>query len=48
MMKRIARFKDLMGSDGGLPDGKMLGCECILYNVIGFKPPETGDNAAHH
>lgn len=46
MMKRVARFKDLKGSDGGLPDSKMPGCERFLYNVIGFQPPETDDNAA--
>src|SRR3954453_6891486 len=39
MMKRIARFKDLKGSDGGLPDSKMPGCERTLFNVIGFQPP---------
>jgi hypothetical protein len=27
MQKRIARFKDLKGFDGGLPDSKMPGCE---------------------
>src|SRR5262249_20284973 len=27
MMKRVARFKDLKGFDGGLPDSKMPGCE---------------------
>ena len=30
MMKRVARFKDLKGSDGGLPDSKMPGCERML------------------
>ncbi len=39
MMKRVARFRKLKGSDGGLPDSKMPGCERILYNVIGFQPP---------
>ena len=39
MLKRIARFKDLKGFDGGLPDSKMPGCERTLYNVIGFQPP---------
>ena len=39
MMKRVARFKDLKGSDGGLPDSKMPGCERTLFNVIGFQPP---------
>ena len=55
MMKRVARFKDLKGSDGGLPDSKMPGCERTLYNVIGFQPPKgkggavtspVGDDAA--
>jgi len=41
MMKRVARFKSLKGSDGGLPDSRMPGCERILYNVIGFQPPKT-------
>jgi mannose-6-phosphate isomerase-like protein (cupin superfamily) len=46
MMKRIARFKDLKGSDGGLPDSKMPGCERTLFNVIGFQPPpDVGENA---
>jgi hypothetical protein len=55
MMKRVARFKDLKGFDGGLPDSKMPGCERTLYNVIGFQPPKgkggavtspVGDDAA--
>ena len=41
MMKRVARFRKLKGSDGGLPDSKMPGCERILYNVIGFQPPRV-------
>ena len=40
MMKRVARFKDLVGFDGGLPDSKMPGCERTLFNVIGFQPPK--------
>jgi hypothetical protein len=40
MMKRVARFKDLKGSDGGLPDSKSPLCERTLYNVIGFQPPK--------
>jgi hypothetical protein len=39
MMRRIARFADLKGSDGGLPDSKMPGSIRTLYNVIGFQPP---------
>ena len=45
MMKRVARFKDLKGSDGGLPDSKMPGCERTLYNVIGFQPPPGAGDA---
>jgi hypothetical protein len=54
MMKRVARFKDLKGSDGGLPDSRAPHCERTLYNVIGFQPPDdesgavispVGDNA---
>src|ERR671931_5948 len=45
MEKRIARFKDLRGSDGGLPDSNMPGCERTLFNVIGFQPPQgEGDS----
>jgi hypothetical protein len=39
ILTRVARFKDLKGSDGGLPDSHMPGCERTLYNVIGFQPP---------
>ena len=45
MMKRVARFKDLKGSDGGLPDSKSPHCERILYNVIGFQPPDDEGGA---
>ncbi|HSH06551.1 MAG TPA: cupin domain-containing protein [Burkholderiales bacterium] len=41
MMKRVARFRSLKGSDGGLPDSRYPGCERILYNVIGFQPPKN-------
>jgi hypothetical protein len=41
MLKRVARFKRLKGSDGGLPDSKMPGCKRTLYNVIGFQPPKV-------
>ena len=40
MEKRIARFSDLKGFDGGLPDSYMPGAERILYNVLGFQPPK--------
>ena len=40
MLKRVARFAGLKGSDGGLPDSKAPECRRTLYNVIGFQPPE--------
>jgi hypothetical protein len=45
MMKRVAFFRDLNGSDGGLPDSKMQGCIRTLYNVIGFQPPKDEGGA---
>jgi mannose-6-phosphate isomerase-like protein (cupin superfamily) len=45
MLRRVARFRDLKGSDGGLPDSRMPGSERILYNVIGFQPPPDGGGA---
>ena len=39
MMKRVARFAQLKGFDGGLPDSAMPGCERTLFNAIGFQPP---------
>ena len=44
MEKRVARFSNLKGSDGGLPDSYMPSAERILYNVIGFQPPEHEDS----
>jgi mannose-6-phosphate isomerase-like protein (cupin superfamily) len=46
MMKRVARFKKLKGSDGGLPDSKLPECRRTLYAVIGFQPPMGTQNAA--
>jgi mannose-6-phosphate isomerase-like protein (cupin superfamily) len=47
MMKRVARFKKLKGSDGGLPDSPLPECRRKLYAVIGFQPPEDrASNAA--
>jgi len=40
MMKRVARFRTLKGSDGGLPDSPLPECERKLYAVIGFQPPK--------
>jgi hypothetical protein len=45
MLKRVARFKDLKGSDGGLPDSTAPQCERTLYNVIGFQPPKDSGGA---
>jgi mannose-6-phosphate isomerase-like protein (cupin superfamily) len=44
MMKRVARFRDLKGSDGGLPDSPLPECRRRLFAVIGFQPPETGNS----
>ena len=45
MMKRVARFKDLKGSDGGLPDSPLPECRRKLYAVIGFQPPMSDSEA---
>src|SRR5262245_16990707 len=45
MMRRVARFADLKGFDGGLPDSKMPGSIRTLYNVIGFQPPPGAKGA---
>ena len=39
MMKRVARFRKLKGSDGGLPDSPLPECRRKLFAVIGFQPP---------
>jgi hypothetical protein len=46
MMKRVARFKDLQGSAGGLPDSDLPECRRTLYAVIGFQPPNAASDAA--
>ena len=46
MMKRVARFRRLKGSDGGLPDSKLPECRRKLYAVIGFEKPKTDSAAA--
>ena len=46
MLKRVARFKKLKGSDGGLPDSPLPECKRKLYAVIGFQPPEDRQNDA--
>ncbi len=39
MLKRVARFSQIKGSDGGLPDSQHPSAQRVLYNVIGFQPP---------
>jgi len=46
MLKRVARFKHLKGSDGGLPDSDVPECRRTLYNVIGFQPPAEKQSEA--
>jgi mannose-6-phosphate isomerase-like protein (cupin superfamily) len=41
MLKRVARFSRLKGSDGGLPDSPLPECRRKLYAVIGFQPPKS-------
>jgi len=43
-MKRVARFRKLKGSDGGLPDSKLPECRRKLYAVIVFQPPKDGNS----
>lgn len=45
MMKRVARFGKLKGSDGGLPDSKLPEARRKLYAVIGFQPPKKAGRA---
>ena len=45
MMARVARFKALKGSDGGLPDSPLPECKRKLYAVIGFQPPMSDSDA---
>ncbi len=45
MLKRVARFEDLQGFDGGLPDSNHPEALRTLYNVIGFQPPEGANEA---
>ena len=43
MNSRVARFDQLQGFDGGLPDSKHPDSIRTLFNVIGFQPPENDD-----
>jgi len=45
MMKRVARFKGLKGSDGGLPDSPLPECRRKLYAVIGFQSPDSTEKS---
>ena len=45
IMRKVARFRALKGTDGGLPDSTMAGCERTLFNVIGFQPPKGEGDA---
>lgn len=46
MLKRVARFGKLKGSDGGLPDSPLPECRRKLFAVIGFQPPREKQNRA--
>lgn len=45
MLKRVARFRKLKGSDGGLPDSPLPECRRKLYAVIGFGSPDSDEEA---
>lgn len=45
MEQRVARFADLKGFDGGLPDSDHPSAKRTLYNVVGFQPPVASDRA---
>jgi mannose-6-phosphate isomerase-like protein (cupin superfamily) len=45
MLRRVARFAKLKGSDGGLPDSPLPECERTLFAVIGFQPPKKRGRA---
>ena len=45
MLKRVARFRKLRGSDGGLPDSPLPECRRKLYAVIGFQKPSSSNEA---
>lgn len=44
MLKRVARFDALKGSDGGFPDSYHPDYQRTLYSVIGFQDPESEDS----
>lgn len=45
MLKRVARFRALKGSDGGLPDSPLPECRRKLYAVIGFQNPNSNEKS---
>jgi mannose-6-phosphate isomerase-like protein (cupin superfamily) len=45
MLKRVARFSKLKGSDGGLPDSPLPECRRKLYAVIGFQSPNSTEKS---
>jgi quercetin dioxygenase-like cupin family protein len=45
MMQRVARFRKLRGSDGGLPDSPLPECRRKLYAVIGFQQPPSSSES---
>jgi len=45
MLKRVARFRKLKGSDGGLPDSPLPECRRKLYAVIGFQNPDSDEKS---
>ena len=46
MLKRVARFKELKGSQKGLPDSHLPESQKTLFAVVGFAPPEQKLNEA--
>ena len=45
MLRRVARFSKLKGSDGGLPDSPLPECRRKLYAVIGFQAPDSSEKS---
>ncbi len=45
MQNRIARFKEMKGFDGGLPDSGIDGSRRTLINAVGFQPPLETEKA---
>jgi mannose-6-phosphate isomerase-like protein (cupin superfamily) len=40
MLRHVARFGDLKGSDRGLPDSELPGHYKKLFNIVGFRQPD--------